>query len=478
MPPPDTEPARYISYVNSTHSIQIVKYPDNWILVEPADANVTEVAFYSPNYDASVSVGYFDVMLPAISSGEFGEYRVNELKKRVTLFSLVSSNATTLAGEPAHMIVYKGHLQLIGDKLFPYQLMEIYATSGGRVYAITYGTLEELFPTYLPLAQNMIDSFEPARADEPTVLVGTFDNLQLGLHVDLPEKWTGVHEQESGVTTVFATADDSSLDSDYSSMQIIFGTRADLDAHFAKSDASVKCTSDRTIEVVRLEGAKALRYETLCDADEYAKYYTYFMPGKDQNLIIFYNAPTESVYRASLEKFHTSVASIQFAYALDVSDINEYARYSGLESQSFRVKVGGEDFDIPVATNSSITNFEFSEQDKKLSITLDGKDGTSGETYLEIGRILQGEYDVLIDGEVVNETDNRVQVVDDQTTNQTFISVTYTHSEHSVTIIGTNVVPEFPVPATLMASLAVVAVVVFVLTKANGSRMRAGDNTF
>ena len=474
----NTGPEEYLAYDNSTYSIRTVKYPDNWIILEPLESNATEVTFYSPGYDASVSVGYFDFALPSVSLDEYTDFRVSELRKRVSLFNLISSNETTLAGEPASMIVYKGHLQLLGDKLFPYKLMEVYTISDGRAYTIAYGTFEELYPTYLPLAQNMLDSFEPDRTNAPKALVGIYDNSEIGLHIDLPENWTGLQKHESGITSVLVSAEDASLDSDYSSIQILLGSNADLNAYFQEgADYSVTCTSDRTFEVVNVAGAKALKFETVCDADEYAKYYTYYMQSTDKDVYIFYQAPNDSVYRANLEKFHESASSIRLASAVDLSDIDEYARYSGLESESFRVEVAGEEFEVKVATNSSITNFELVELEKKLSITLDGKDDTSGETYLEIGAILEGDYDVLIDGEVVNETDDRVKIIDDQTTNQTFISIMYTHSEHFITIIGTNVVPEFPAPVNLIASLVVLAVVVFVLIKSSKGRLwQAGVN--
>jgi hypothetical protein len=467
----DTGPTQYLSYANSTYSIQSVRYPDNWILIEPTEINTTEVDFYSPNFDASVSVGYFDLGLPAVSLSEYSDYHVSELKKRVTLFNLISSNQTTLAGEPAQMIVFKGHLQVIGDKLFPYKLMEVLTIKDGRAYIITYATFEELFPTYLPLADNIIDSFEPDETNAPKVLSGTYHNPELGLNMRFPENWAGIQKQEGGVTDVIVSAEGASLTSDYSSMAIVSGSDDDLADYFDRtSDRSVSCTSDRTLEIVNLAGAKALRYETSCDRAEHSTYYTYYIRGPDQSVYLFHSAPDNSGYAETLPKFHESVSTITLPSAVDLSDIDEYAKYSGLENQLFRVEAAGEEYDITVATNSSITNFEFNEEEKKLSITLDGKNGTSGETYLAIGTILEGDYDVFIDGESVNETDERVSIIDDQTTNQTFISIAYTHSEHSITIIGTNVVPEFPVPAMFIVAMAVLAIITVAIR--NGKRTR------
>src|SRR6185503_15765454 len=105
----------------------------------------------------------------------------------------------------------------------------------GRVNVITYGTFEEHFPTYMPVVENMLNSFVPDLTNAPRVLVGTFDNVELGIHIDLPPKWKGIQKHDSGVTNVFIPADDASLDSDYAFMQIIFGSDADLDIYFEQN---------------------------------------------------------------------------------------------------------------------------------------------------------------------------------------------------------------------------------------------------
>ncbi len=467
------EPTQYLTYANRTYSIQAVKYPDNWILSVPEEANATGVYFFSQNYETAVSVGYFDLVLPQVQLSEYVDFRIKELRERVTLFNLIETNLTTLAGEPAQVIVYKGHMQLIGDKLFPYKLMEIMSLRDGRAYVITYGTFEDRYSTYLPIVENMVDSFQMDRTLAPKVLNGTYSNFDLGLEMTLPEKWAGIQREKTGVTEVILSAEDASLDSDYSSMFIVSGSDDDLQSYFAENyDPSVTCDNDRTFEIVNLAGAKAFRGETTCDDPDLPKYYTYFVKTEEKSVYMFYDAPSDSVYAANLPKFHESVGSLKILSTVDLSDVGEYAKYSGLEEEEYTVTAKGEDYELKVATNSSITRFEFDEEEKRLSISLDGKDGTEGETYLDIGTILEGDYIVRIDGEVIEDNDDSVMIIDDQTTNKTFISIVYTHSEPDITIIGTNVVPEFPGSAVFIAALVALAVALISFSSQRSSKSK------
>lgn len=117
--------------------------------------------------------------------------------------------------------------------------------------------------------------------------------------------------------------------------------------------------------------------------------------------------------------------------------------------------------EVSIKSNSNITGFEFSEEEKRLSFTVDGEDGTNGLTIVGVDAVLEGPYTVMIAGEA---TSNFV-VAQDEATGQRMIEVSYTHSEHDIVITGTNVVPEFPLPVVGAISAVIGAVAVIGRTR-------------
>ena len=66
---------------------------------------------------------------------------------------------------------------------------------------------------------------------------------------------------------------------------------------------------------------------------------------------------------------------------------------------------------------------------------------------------------VLIDGQAISSTSSDVILKSETNTDVTF-EINYSHSAHTVEVTGTNVVPEFPVAAIVMAAAVGSAIVV------------------
>ena len=69
---------------------------------------------------------------------------------------MIDSNSTTLAGFPAHKIVYTGIIPSSGLEV---KFMQILTIKDSKSFVITFGTFPTNFSTYLPTIQKMIDSF-------------------------------------------------------------------------------------------------------------------------------------------------------------------------------------------------------------------------------------------------------------------------------------------------------------------------------
>jgi hypothetical protein len=70
-------------------------------------------------------------------------------------FRLLNSSSTTLAGLPAHMIVYS----FTDESQTPLENLQVWTIKDGMAYIITYGGTPEEFDSSLPVFQSVMDSF-------------------------------------------------------------------------------------------------------------------------------------------------------------------------------------------------------------------------------------------------------------------------------------------------------------------------------
>jgi len=117
-------------------------------------------------------------------------------------------------------------------------------------------------------------------------------------------------------------------------------------------------------------------------------------------------------------------------------------------------------FHVITLSNSTVTSFAFSKDQKEISFNITGSSGTEGFCNATIpNSLLDGNLTVKIDG---------VQVAPDPiiTSNAThsFVYFTYGQSTRKIQIIGTTVIPEFPIIITLLLLLAATLIAV-ILTK-------------
>ncbi|MFB5606212.1 MAG: MG2 domain-containing protein [Nitrosarchaeum sp.] len=124
------------------------------------------------------------------------------------------------------------------------------------------------------------------------------------------------------------------------------------------------------------------------------------------------------------------------------------------------------DYDVKVSTNSTVNSVVFKGDEKRVSVTVQGESGTRGVSHITIPKsLVSGEMKVMIDGKAV-ENEHLITTVNTETTTE--IEVNYSHSVHTIDVIGTNAVPEFGTIAALIL-ITMVSATIVISTK---SRMR------
>lgn len=133
------------------------------------------------------------------------------------------------------------------------------------------------------------------------------------------------------------------------------------------------------------------------------------------------------------------------------AQLSKTLKFAVVSPVAFAVKAEGKDFEVAVASNSSsVRAFAFEQAEKKVSFTVEGETGTRGVAQVTLPKeLLAGQLTVSIDGRMVAEDSNDVIVASDTATEMT-LEINYPHSEHMIEIIGTSVVPEFPMSMLVM----------------------------
>jgi eukaryotic-like serine/threonine-protein kinase len=151
----------FLSYVNSTYGIKL-QYPSSWDKEENGTRQGTEtdVVTFSPpaiNSTASLDISIDDISdEKGITLPQYASSGISDLKQSLKSFKLVgSATNSVLAGLPAYKSIYT-----YVDQNTIFKDMEIGAIKGDKAYVLTYEAGVNEYDKYLPIIQEMINSFQ------------------------------------------------------------------------------------------------------------------------------------------------------------------------------------------------------------------------------------------------------------------------------------------------------------------------------
>jgi hypothetical protein len=164
-------PGRPIHYSPSSMSgfdkyegIQVqVSFPRNWtketlpLVRYTGMQSVPEVAFYVPNQNVEVMISTDkpgNVPLSAYFSQE-----VDSLQDAVSGYVFIESNESYLGNLPAKRVLYTSDMTEGGTTYGRMKTMELVSIHRGVSYFFVYRADESNFSTYLPVVQEIINSF-------------------------------------------------------------------------------------------------------------------------------------------------------------------------------------------------------------------------------------------------------------------------------------------------------------------------------
>jgi serine/threonine-protein kinase len=152
----------FLVYTNPIHGIRI-DYPANWKLDEHpyADrfvAHLTSSLKNSSDVSPATITISVETLKKNISLDNYTNTNLAKAKQSLPRFHLIESNATTLAGIPAHKIVYT-FLSPDPAIQIPFTSMNIWTIKQGKAYNISYTQARSQFTKYLEVTEHMINSF-------------------------------------------------------------------------------------------------------------------------------------------------------------------------------------------------------------------------------------------------------------------------------------------------------------------------------
>jgi hypothetical protein len=117
------------------------------------------------------------------------------------------------------------------------------------------------------------------------------------------------------------------------------------------------------------------------------------------------------------------------------------ATYKPYISSQYFVYYDEQVYEEGIISNSSITDFEFSQPAKTISFTVNGTTGTAGFCNISIpSGLMWGNFTLYMDGTPLTKNVDYTETSND--THYLF-SINYEHSSHTIELVSTDVVPDF-----------------------------------
>jgi len=149
---------QFLTYEDITTGISI-QFPSNWEKSVNLDNFVT---FRAPPeidtrvYPAALGLKIQELTSHNVSLQEVTKVQMSELKKTNPNIKLSESTSTTLAGKPAHKLVFSA----TDNNQIERRAMQLWSVIDNKAILITYKAQPDKYSTYLPTIEKMINSLQ------------------------------------------------------------------------------------------------------------------------------------------------------------------------------------------------------------------------------------------------------------------------------------------------------------------------------
>ncbi len=228
-------------------------------------------------------------------------------------------------------------------------------------------------------------------------------------------------------------------------MEIFVGDLSELSSleGWSRPTDETGCVMPTPFAIINLNDMKAGEFLMECEETEMMlsmKMKGLALATEEKVICVTYSASSENVYDSHIAKFEESLETLKIENTIDLSNPG-LAHLFGMTLSKEQVMVDNRQYDVEIVSDSTTSDFTFSEENKQISFKVEAKEGSEGFTTLYIGKVLEGPYTVTIDGKPMDD----VMLVEDKTNGETSIDLIYGEGVYDITMIGTQVVPEFSI---------------------------------
>lgn len=285
-------------------------------------------------------------------------------------------------------------------------------------------------------------------------LEGAYENPEAGLKIVLPEGWKGVQQYGGFVTAgPEGVAVDPRIQPDVL-MSIIPKSKVAYSESITKytppSDASDVVCSITEASYETINNLSARKSVQICEGGTYKIIRSNEIFSDKYYVGIFLSARTLDLYDRNVAAFEESLKTLEIKDAQDFRAAESSVLQ--LQKECPVVTLFEKKTDVPIESNVAVTDFAFDEQKRQLTFHIEGKKDTRGIADIEISKVLEGPFTVLVDGKAIDT----FVTIDGQ--GSQFIRSYYDDASHDVTIIGTKAVPEFPAVIGALAAVMAAAI--------------------
>ncbi len=147
----------FLTYEDTTLETSI-QFPSNW------EKSVVDnfITFRAPPetdtrvYPAALGLKIQELTSKRVPLQEITAVQMSELKKTIPNLKLSESTSDTLAGRPAHKVVFTA----LDNKQVERKAMQIWTVIDNKAILITYKAEPDKYSSYLPIIKRMINSFQ------------------------------------------------------------------------------------------------------------------------------------------------------------------------------------------------------------------------------------------------------------------------------------------------------------------------------
>ncbi len=288
---------------------------------------------------------------------------------------------------------------------------------------------------------------------------GTYSNSDAGVTITFPSGWSGGSFGNEN-STIVIVAPGALGEASEKAMMLVLVDKTEVEGDPTDPASYTEDAPDCTIPTptettVSSKRGFELEMECVDDKGTIIKLKMTVAETSDSWIMVMYTSPLQ-LYFADVVKYDAAVDTLQIQGAVDATLPAMPSEDDGtdddeMKSNTMSVTVGENSIDVSVQSSSTISAFKLDEATKTVSFMADG---SGDKTVVTVGKVLEGPYTVMVDGTATTDFEETTSADGVKT-----ITVPHDSGAHTVTITGTQVVPEFPV-----AILAIVAALIALVT--------------